>query len=144
MRRATNETRRSPQAIGGAVLRHDHLEHLRLLVRRAVVATGREERRVTIEAEVLHELWHELVGGQAAEPPVLGRDDHVEAAVGRGDDALLLESAQRGARRDHRRPDVRGHRVRREVVLSSGRQVGSSMRSAAGMGRTSPGITPER
>lgn len=68
----------------------DHLAGLRTLVRRPVSLGRRQQPEVVGLFPKLHELIDELLRGQAAEPPVLRRHDHVEAPRGLGDEPLLL------------------------------------------------------
>ncbi len=77
----------------GPIARDDRLERHRRLVSRAVQAGGRQQSRIVVEAEVRHELRHELIRGEAAETAVVGRDDDMEAPKGRGDASLLAEPA---------------------------------------------------
>jgi hypothetical protein len=57
--------------------------------------------RFLADENLNEKLGHELVGREAPQAPVLGGDDHVEAAVRIGDLALLLEATEdRAGRRD--------------------------------------------
>jgi hypothetical protein len=75
-----------------------------------------EQRHVVGLAQVLHELRDELVRGEAAKPPVLGRDDDVEAPKRIGDLTPGLEPTQCRAHRWDRAPERSGGLLRGEVV----------------------------
>ena len=73
------------------------LEALGALMSGAVKLIGTEECHVIRLAEMLHELRNKLVRGQAAEAAVLGRYDHMEASVRRGNVAFGLQTTQGSA-----------------------------------------------
>ena len=63
---------------------------LRLLVCSSVVPSGGQEPGVVGGSKPVHQLRHELFGGQAAESLVLRRDGDVKAPVGRRHELLGL------------------------------------------------------
>jgi hypothetical protein len=80
-------------------------------------------QRLTAVAEVLHELWHELLCGEAAEAPVLGRDDDEEAPKRDSDLALGLEAPQCRTHRWDGAAEHSGGLPGGEVVPATGREV---------------------
>ncbi len=71
-----------------------HLKLLRTVMSCAVILRGREKAGVVRQPRPLHQRGDELVRRQAAEGPIFGRDDHVEAASRRGDFSLADEPVQ--------------------------------------------------
>jgi hypothetical protein len=73
----------------------DHnLEGLRTMVSRAVEFCRAQQRDIVVLAEVLHEVWHELLGRQATEPSILGGNNDVESTVRISDFSTRLHAAE--------------------------------------------------
>ena len=60
------------------LLPRHHLKFLRSVMSGAVILSDGKQFDVIAEAKLFHERRDELVGGQASEPPVLGRDNGIE------------------------------------------------------------------
>jgi len=78
-----------------------------------------QERHVVGLAEMLHQLWHELIRGQAAETAVLRRNDHMEALVRIGDLPFGLQPPQCSPDRRDRLPQRHHSLLGGEVVLAA-------------------------
>jgi hypothetical protein len=70
-----------------------------------------------------HQLPDELVRGQTAEAPILGRNDDVEASVGSREFTLLGEPSQSGASPDDGTPERVCGLLGREMVATSGSEL---------------------
>ena len=61
------------------LLPRHNLKFLRPVMSGAVILSGGKQPDVIAEAKLFHQRRDELIGGQASEPPVLGRDNDVES-----------------------------------------------------------------
>ena len=115
-----------------AIAGEGDLECLRTVMRRSVILGGGQESRMVRLLQAPHERRDELVGRQAAETPVLGRQDDVEAAGGTCDQPLFRQPAECEPGRGGGYAECGSHVRRAEVVSAIGGILGDDV---AGSGR---------